>query len=692
MFLSSKAKNSAKSTACSRTNICLATCFNLVILMASLFFFLISGRDGGTDRIVQQPIDAKVAAPAAISLSSSRTTPQSSSSLPVSIPPSSPPRDSPPPQTLESLGKCTDPMWCNIAMPKVSYFKFDAPSDPVRWRIAQMQAISGEQVLLKRTMKAFPNHFDFIDGDISFRKLHYLMDFFVDEKRDLSPLLPGTKIVNTERRRLGEDVPSTPEDFDIDQRQKEEEVQEKQEEKAAAEVGVYTPTTTGSNHALPASSSPLLLLHREKEEYLQEQFAPVLNRRRALGTKISMSTTSASTSHSHSEDVRGATSTSFGSGHSNSKTAAPTGRKLAASSLKDGKYEWEAQNKKVIPDTYDFRTANRAPIVSICGYTAYYRDSTGYFTGHIAGGAFIDRATFFNYWHKVKDAIDTPFIAVCSLNENWGWVSTNFPNRTAGWGNCCNLPRDKDVHDFLNHPKTLMLVTNQHHNVSHPKHIVLPRGVPVGWGSTRVVLFDAMYNAVNNLKKEKLLFATGSSWGKRPQILQCISNKMSQQDFEGHTKNPAGKKLARGDYYAKMSQMMFGVGLAGLGYDCFRTWELMTMGTIVVLERGVGLDRTLWRLPALLLDDFDDITPDLLRVAYLEALYRADDFEYHRLTQSFWYSAVLNVSRTKDSRTVTDMFPMEAEDLSFTRPREPFTCHKTGTCGKGTKRIPESSC
>ena len=37
---------------------------------------------------------------------------------------------------------------------------------------------------------------------------------------------------------------------------------------------------------------------------------------------------------------------------------------------------------------------------------------------------------------------------------------------------------------------------------------------------------------------------------------------------------------------------MFGLGLPGLGYDCFRTWELLTMGSIVVTERGVGYDRT----------------------------------------------------------------------------------------------------
>jgi hypothetical protein len=39
-----------------------------------------------------------------------------------------------------------------------------------------------------------------------------------------------------------------------------------------------------------------------------------------------------------------------------------------------------------------------------------------------------------------------------------------------------------------------------------------------------------------------------------------------------------------------------------------------------------------------------------------------------------------------------DNFPMIAEDTTFTRPRHPFDCHFTNTCGKFTKRIPKKTC
>lgn len=86
------------------------------------------------------------------------------------------------------------------------------------------------------------------------------------------------------------------------------------------------------------------------------------------------------------------------------------------------------------------------------------------------------------------------------------------------------------------------------------------------------------------------------------------------------------------------------------------------------------------------------ITPTLLRTAYIEAIYRAKEFEYHRLTQSFWYSVIANVSASMSTKPLLDLFPMHAEDADFTRPRERFNCWETNSCGKGTKRIPKRSC
>ena len=102
------------------------------------------------------------------------------------------------------------------------------------------------------------------------------------------------------------------------------------------------------------------------------------------------------------------------------------------------------------------------------------------------------------------------------------------------------------------------------------------------------------------------------------------------------------------------------------------------------------------------MDDFDEVTPELLRSAYVEALYRAEEFEFERLTQSFWWSFIMRVSETKSADAVLDTFPLESEDPTFTRPLVPFQCTVDGkdekglrtrpVCGPGTKRTPLKSC
>jgi hypothetical protein len=164
------------------------------------------------------------------------------------------------------------------------------------------------------------------------------------------------------------------------------------------------------------------------------------------------------------------------------------------------------------------------------------------------------------------------------------------------------------------------------------------------------------------------------------------------------------------------------------------------MGTVAVLEKGTGLDKAvsrftyhihtyphttyphtyypnyekkkfnnnptsptspnyrtlplpqLWRLPALLVEDFDEVTPSLLETAYVEALYRSNEFEFNRLTQSFWYTLVMNVSSSMSSQPLLDLFPPESEDPTFTLPKKRFDCWLTNSCGVGTKRISKTFC
>lgn len=89
----------------------------------------------------------------------------------------------------------------------------------------------------------------------------------------------------------------------------------------------------------------------------------------------------------------------------------------------------------------------------------------------------MERHNLLTHWKNINSAeIDTPFILVHSHNENYGLLSTLLPNRTANWGICCSQEEYATLMDILNHNKTLLFLTNQHNNITHPKLLTMPRG------------------------------------------------------------------------------------------------------------------------------------------------------------------------------------------------------------------------
>lgn len=175
-----------------------------------------------------------------------------------------------------------------------------------------------------------------------------------------------------------------------------------------------------------------------------------------------------------------------------------------------------------------------------------------------------------------------------------------------------------------------------------------------------------------------------------PIIADCVRSKLREGEFVsnvmGIEQRQKQGKSSRSDYYNNIGRSKMGLSLPGLGYDTYRTWELLTLGAVVVTERGAGFDRTFSRLPVLLLDDFSHITSDLLRTAYVEALYHVNTFQFEKLTQSFWIYALRTLSRlgndhrasmgttgaTNDRHRLnpifTTYFPMSAQDNTFSRP------------------------
>lgn len=337
----------------------------------------------------------------------------------------------------------------------------------------------------------------------------------------------------------------------------------------------------------------------------------------------------------------------------------------------------------------NFDNKPRAPVV-LLGYRKFsHWNHEGSQTGAESMGPneIIDNKNF---------KISRKIVAIGNMDENWGWLSTYFLNRTVTWAltlRNAHGGEDNPLHPkftypedqmafMLNNPNLVMMVVSQHHNYTHPKVISLPLGL---------VEAKDMWHAMNRAarsgaKKENLLFSAGSNYAYRTKIRACVAENL------GSAFTMTKEKVNKEAYRMKLLGSAASLCMPGLGYDTYRLWETLASGAMAVMERGMGMDRTFYKLPVMLLDDFAELTALNLRQAYVEALYLADKWEYERMTRRYWEQLIFTVSEASSIDYLLEKHPMHAIDLNFTRPLVPFDCEAMGGCGKGTKRVPKKSC
>jgi hypothetical protein len=347
---------------------------------------------------------------------------------------------------------------------------------------------------------------------------------------------------------------------------------------------------------------------------------------------------------------------------------------------------------------------HRVPILA-SGFMQYSGHSKDFLRGHFLGFKGVSLTQILHHWGRQKKDIPMTerFILITAFNENWGFLSSTFPNRTSKWGRV-DAQKFPTLMSFLDDPRLVMLVIGQHSNITHPKILTIPRGLPDAGGFTNHaprMMHDTMRLVIEkNITKSKLLFSVSSAFGTRKAIVNCVQNSVPSEHFD--TSGSSGVTfLSRKNYLLRAARSRFALAPPGLGYDTFRLWEMMNLGTIPIVEKSVGFDRMLYRLPALLVEDFSMITTEMLRNAYIEAVYQKDSFEYNRLTQSYWSELVFQTSVQGSVDLLLKNHPMEAADENLARPLVPYECsnlninsEKKGghECGVGTKRPPAKSC
>lgn len=260
-----------------------------------------------------------------------------------------------------------------------------------------------------------------------------------------------------------------------------------------------------------------------------------------------------------------------------------------------------------------------------------------------------DAIRFFCQTDQIK-----PHVLLCSLGENWGSFSTHVPNRTTNWGTFdFNLEKHgcsrEDVFDYLDHPNVLAVITAQHHVFDHPK----VHSVPLGVKHDASLLMERIQHEINvptiTEDRPNLLMVNDG-----PKLLRPLIAKRIIQNFHGTIQNTYGRNENITDYFDEMIQSKFILSPPGLGWDCYRHWEALYLGTIPILEtyyRSDGFYRVFDGLPVLWVNHLHQVTPALLEREYPKILRRWKTFQYEKLTIPYWVDFVHSFLREYDGST-----------------------------------------
>ena len=133
----------------------------------------------------------------------------------------------------------------------------------------------------------------------------------------------------------------------------------------------------------------------------------------------------------------------------------------------------------------------------------------------------------------------------------------------------------------------------------------------------------------------------------------------------GRPKPKHGAFVAALDHHVQSAMAKFVLCPSGLGFDTYRLWETLLLGSIPVVESNTGFDRTYSNLPVLVVRNYSDLTPQLLHRAYPCFVKNAHKYNYKHLTEKYWLDAVFRAVHTGDTAHITEQHPFRNKYCDF---------------------------
>ena len=145
--------------------------------------------------------------------------------------------------------------------------------------------------------------------------------------------------------------------------------------------------------------------------------------------------------------------------------------------------------------------------------------------------------------------------------------------------------------------------------------------------------FENSYVSVSNKNTSHNLlvsFDVASNMGVRKPAWDHFCNNIGKRTLS----HCIFEAMPPSTFYRLVSSSRFVLSPHGVGLDCYRTYEALYLGAYVVVKKS-SLDEMYKNLPVLIVDQWSDVTEQLLNDTYHRFI--RTDFDFDKLFTKYWY-------------------------------------------------------
>ena len=197
---------------------------------------------------------------------------------------------------------------------------------------------------------------------------------------------------------------------------------------------------------------------------------------------------------------------------------------------------------------------------------------------------------------------------------------------------------EKKYFEYLENKNILAWFTIHPCSSKHERVIPLPLGIIQykKMHDTKHELYEKFLH-LRDKEKKKLVYCNFTCW-RNPERKKLL-DYFKQQAFCTYSE-PCEFK----EYITELAAHKFVLSPPGLGPDCYRVWESLLVGTIPIVEHS-HMDDMYEGLPVLLIDDWNEISPQYLEKKYREICSKS--YSQKKLTMEYWISFIDKVRKER---------------------------------------------